>query len=204
MSELGFRNQSDFDLKIASLGPLLVWFLVKIWSDKNLILRFLGLIVCLAALSMYSMYSMNSTLYSVLTMFLTIVGHTMYTLPSVFWSTEYTVHTDHLLITAKHPSQSSQGVEGRVKISHVPGNVLGREIFNEGGILRSHQQAVRVCKVQCLSACLSLNSTVFSAIGGRWGEYSFSAFPLSLEWAGSHFVQWAKARELVLSRVRWK
>ena len=50
MSELGFRNKSDFDLKIASLGPLLVWFLVEMWSDKSLILRYLGLIFCLAAL----------------------------------------------------------------------------------------------------------------------------------------------------------
>ena len=50
MLELGFGNQSDFDLKIVSLGLLLVWFLVEIWSDKSLILRFLGLIVCLAAL----------------------------------------------------------------------------------------------------------------------------------------------------------
>ena len=50
MSELGFGNQSDFDLKIASLGPLLVWFLVEIWSDKSLILRLLGLIFYLAAL----------------------------------------------------------------------------------------------------------------------------------------------------------
>ena len=52
MSELGFGNQSDFDLKIASLGPLLVCFLVEIWSDKSLILRFPGLIFCLAALVM--------------------------------------------------------------------------------------------------------------------------------------------------------
>ena len=29
MLELGFWNQSDFDLRIASLGQLLVWFLVK-------------------------------------------------------------------------------------------------------------------------------------------------------------------------------
>ena len=50
MSELGFGNQSDFDLKIVSLSPLLVCFLVEIWSDKSLILRFLGLIFCLAAL----------------------------------------------------------------------------------------------------------------------------------------------------------
>ena len=50
MSELSFWNKSDFDLKIACLGPLLVWFLVEIWSDKGLILRFLGLIFCLAAL----------------------------------------------------------------------------------------------------------------------------------------------------------
>ena len=50
MSGLGFGNKSDFDLKIASFGPLLVRFLVEIWSDKSLILRFLGLIFCLAAL----------------------------------------------------------------------------------------------------------------------------------------------------------
>ena len=50
MSELGFGNKSDFDLKIASLGLLLVWFLVEIWSDKSLILRLLGLIFFLAAL----------------------------------------------------------------------------------------------------------------------------------------------------------
>ena len=50
MSELGFGNKSDFYLKIASLGLLLVWFLVEIWSDKSLILRFLGLIFCLVAL----------------------------------------------------------------------------------------------------------------------------------------------------------
>ena len=50
MSELGFGNQSDFDLKIASSGPLLVLFLVEIWSDKSLILKFIGLIFCLAAL----------------------------------------------------------------------------------------------------------------------------------------------------------
>ena len=55
MLELGFGNQSDFDLKIASLGPLLVWFLVEIWSDKSLILRFLGLIFCLAALLPFSL-----------------------------------------------------------------------------------------------------------------------------------------------------
>ena len=52
MSELGFGNQSDFDLKIVSLGLLLVLFLVEIWSDKSLILRFLGLIFCLAVLHM--------------------------------------------------------------------------------------------------------------------------------------------------------
>ena len=51
MLELGFGKKSDFYLKIASLGPLLVWFLVEIWSDKSLILRFLGLIFCLAALN---------------------------------------------------------------------------------------------------------------------------------------------------------
>ena len=50
MSEFGFGNQPDFDLKIASFGPLLVWFLVEIWYDKSLILRFLGLIFCLTAL----------------------------------------------------------------------------------------------------------------------------------------------------------
>ena len=50
MSESGFWNKSDYDLKIASLGPLLVWFLVEVWSDKCLIWRFLGLIFCLAAL----------------------------------------------------------------------------------------------------------------------------------------------------------
>ena len=49
MSKLGFGNQSDFDLQIASLGPLLV-FLLEIWSDKSLNLRFHGLIFCLAAL----------------------------------------------------------------------------------------------------------------------------------------------------------
>ena len=52
MSELGFGNQSDFDLKIVSLGLLLVLFLVEIWSDKSLIFRFLGLIFCLAALDL--------------------------------------------------------------------------------------------------------------------------------------------------------
>ena len=50
MSELCFWNKSDFELKIASLGPLLVWLLVEIWSDKSQILKFLGLIFCLAAL----------------------------------------------------------------------------------------------------------------------------------------------------------
>ena len=50
MSESGFGNKSDFYLKIASLGLLLVRFLVEIWSDKILILKFLGLIFCLAAL----------------------------------------------------------------------------------------------------------------------------------------------------------
>ena len=50
MSGLGFGNKSDFDLKIGSFGPLLVCFSVEIWSDKSLILRFLGLIFCLAAL----------------------------------------------------------------------------------------------------------------------------------------------------------
>ena len=50
MSELGFGNNSDFYLKIESLGPLLVRFLIEIWSDKSLILRFIGLIFCLAAL----------------------------------------------------------------------------------------------------------------------------------------------------------
>ena len=49
MSKLTFGNQSDFDFKIESLGPLLVWFLVEIWSDKSLILKFLGLIFYLAA-----------------------------------------------------------------------------------------------------------------------------------------------------------
>ena len=48
-----FGNKSDFHLKIASLGPLLVCFLVEIWSDKSLILRFFGLIFCLAALNMH-------------------------------------------------------------------------------------------------------------------------------------------------------
>ena len=33
MPELGFGKKSDFDLKIASLGPPLVRFLVEIWSD---------------------------------------------------------------------------------------------------------------------------------------------------------------------------
>ena len=50
MPELGFGKKSDFDLKIASLGPPLVRFLVEIWSDKSLILKFLSLIFCLAAL----------------------------------------------------------------------------------------------------------------------------------------------------------
>jgi hypothetical protein len=50
MLELTFLNKSDFDLKIASLGSLLVRFLVEIWSDKSLILRFQGLIFCLVAL----------------------------------------------------------------------------------------------------------------------------------------------------------
>ena len=49
MLGLGFGNKSDFDLK-SSFGPLLVWFSVEIWSDESLILRFLGLIFCLAAL----------------------------------------------------------------------------------------------------------------------------------------------------------
>ena len=48
MLELGFWKKSDFDLKIASLGPLLIGFLVKIGSDKSLILRFIGPIFCLA------------------------------------------------------------------------------------------------------------------------------------------------------------
>ena len=52
MSELGFGNQSDFELKVGSLGPLLVGFLLEIWSDKSLILKFLGLNVYLAALNM--------------------------------------------------------------------------------------------------------------------------------------------------------
>jgi hypothetical protein len=50
MLELGFGNKSDFDFKIASLGPLLVRFFVEIWSDKSPIFGFLGLIFCLAAL----------------------------------------------------------------------------------------------------------------------------------------------------------
>ena len=50
MLELGFGNKSDFYLKKASLGLLLVCFLVEIWSDESLILRFLGLIFCWAAL----------------------------------------------------------------------------------------------------------------------------------------------------------
>ena len=50
MFEIDFVNKSDFNLKIASSGPLLVWFLVEIWSDESLILRFLGLTFCLAAL----------------------------------------------------------------------------------------------------------------------------------------------------------
>ena len=36
MLELSFYNKSDFDLKIACLGLLLVSFLVEIWSDKSL------------------------------------------------------------------------------------------------------------------------------------------------------------------------
>ena len=55
MSKLGFGNESDLDLKIVSLGELLVRFLVEIWSDKSLILRFLGLIFCLAALRSITM-----------------------------------------------------------------------------------------------------------------------------------------------------
>ena len=50
MSKISFWNKSDFDLKMASSGPLLVQFLVEIWSDKSLILRLLGLIFYLAAL----------------------------------------------------------------------------------------------------------------------------------------------------------
>ena len=50
MSEFIFFLKSDFDLKVASLGPLLVWFLVEIWSDKSLIFKFCCLIFCLAAL----------------------------------------------------------------------------------------------------------------------------------------------------------
>ena len=46
MLALNFQNKSDFDLKIACLGPLLV----EIWSDLGLILRFLGLIFFLATL----------------------------------------------------------------------------------------------------------------------------------------------------------
>ena len=52
MLKRNFWNKSDFDLKMANFGPLLVWFLVEIWSDKSLILTFLGLIFCLAALLM--------------------------------------------------------------------------------------------------------------------------------------------------------
>ena len=63
MSELGFGNQSDFDLKISSLGPLLVQFLVETWSDKSLILKFLGLIFCLAALQPVS--DMNHIRYRI-------------------------------------------------------------------------------------------------------------------------------------------
>ena len=50
MSKLSFWTKSDFDLKIRSSGPFLVWFLVKIWSEKSQILRFLCLIFWLAAL----------------------------------------------------------------------------------------------------------------------------------------------------------
>ena len=51
MSELGFWIKSDLDLKIASLGPLLVGFFIVILSDKSQIFRFLGLIFCLAPLN---------------------------------------------------------------------------------------------------------------------------------------------------------
>ena len=62
MSDLGLGNLSDFDLKIASLGPLLVRFLVEIWSDISQILRFLGLIFCLAALVSCILYPVSCTL----------------------------------------------------------------------------------------------------------------------------------------------
>ena len=57
-----FWEQVWFDLKIASLGLLLVWFLVEIWSYKSLILRFLCLTFCLAAL-LYILY-IHSTSYT--------------------------------------------------------------------------------------------------------------------------------------------
>ena len=63
MPELGFGKKSDFDLKTASLGPLLVQFLVEIWSDKSLILTFLGLIFCLTALQPVS--DMNHIRYRI-------------------------------------------------------------------------------------------------------------------------------------------
>ena len=47
---LGFGNKSDFDLKNSEVGFAFGLILVKIWSDKSLILRFLALIFCLAAL----------------------------------------------------------------------------------------------------------------------------------------------------------
>ena len=63
MPELWFGKKSDFDIKIASLGLPLVPFLVEIWSDKSLILKFLGLIFCLAALQPVS--DMNHIRYRI-------------------------------------------------------------------------------------------------------------------------------------------
>ena len=50
MLELSFGTSLTLTLKIMSFYQLLVSFLVEIWSDKSLILRFIGLIFCLAAL----------------------------------------------------------------------------------------------------------------------------------------------------------
>ena len=96
-------HKSDFDLKIGSLGPTLVWVLVEIWCDESLILRFLGLIFCLAALIRQRWdWAPNCGECSE---FLDVMGEaTVWSLPKkvvslMKWSNEHDHDNNHSLLT---------------------------------------------------------------------------------------------------------
>ena len=97
MSELGFGNQSDFDLKIASSGPLLVWFLVEIWSDKvwfwDFLVWFSAWQHCRWYLSV--LYGIWTYLYRLLLVLIMLVGTgCAYSISPIFHFPFLPIHTD--------------------------------------------------------------------------------------------------------------